>query len=39
MTDIKFLCPYMDTGGPENIHQVCAKLDELGYDSSIAYVS
>lgn len=34
---IYFLNIRLETGGPENIHQVCRLLSDLGYDASILY--
>lgn len=34
---IYFLNIRLETGGPENIHQVCKLLSDLGYDASILY--
>ena len=34
---IYFLNIRLETGGPENIHQVCKLLSDLGYNASILY--
>lgn len=36
---IIFLVPFLETGGPENIHQVCSILNKNNIDAKILYVN
>ncbi|WP_010581024.1 hypothetical protein [Liquorilactobacillus vini] len=34
---IYIICPYVKTGGPRSLHQLCNSLTKLGYDAGIVY--